>query len=113
MHGAQNDVIILNRNEFGGILVSSIFSFGTPVLAFLLTIIAGFSQTYQWGSTWQNMVLTAQYLQKEFDPYKVTSADARDYVAESEKLNNFVINETKGFFDRMLGVARFNDLNTD
>ncbi|PQP34843.1 hypothetical protein C6A37_05640, partial [Desulfobacteraceae bacterium SEEP-SAG9] len=50
----------------------TLFSIGTPVLAATLTIIAGFSQSFQYGSAWQNMVLTAQQLQKEYDNYLVT-----------------------------------------
>lgn len=84
------------------------FAIGTPVLAALLTIIAGFSQSFQWGSAWQNMILTAEYLQKEFDKYLVTPIADRNFVEEAEKLNNFVINESEGFFERMLGNARQN-----
>lgn len=87
-------------------VVEVVFAIGTPILAALLTIIAGFSQSFQWGSTWQNMVLTAQYLQKEFDQYLVTPANERNYVEEADKLNRFVIIESEGFFERMLGVAR-------
>jgi len=83
-----------------------LFALGTPILAALLTIIAGFSQSFQWGSTWQNMVLTAQHLQKEFDNYLVKPENERDYPAEVEKINNFVIEESQGFFERMLGGAR-------
>jgi hypothetical protein len=85
--------------------VKTLFSLGTPILAASLTIIAGFSQSFQWGSTWQNMVLTAQRLQKEYDIYLVTPPMDRNYQDESEKLNTFVINETEGFFERMLGSA--------
>jgi hypothetical protein len=85
--------------------IKTLFSLGTPILAASLTIIAGFSQSFQWGSTWQNMVLTAQRLQKEYDIYLVTPPKDRDYQEESEKLNTFVINETEGFFERMLGGA--------
>ena len=53
----------------GNCSLKIIFSLGTPILAAVLTIVAGFSQSFQWGSTWQNMVLTAQQLQREFDRY--------------------------------------------
>jgi len=86
-------------------IVQNIFTLSTPVLAALLTIVAGFSQSFQWGSTWQNMVLTAENLQKEFDKYQVTPVDEIDFAAEAEKLNKFVINESEGFFSRMLGSA--------
>ena len=52
------------------------------------------------------MVLTAQQLQREYDKYLVTPQDERDYQAEVDELNEFVITETEGFFDSMLGVAR-------
>jgi hypothetical protein len=51
------------------------------------------------------MVLTAQHLQKEYDKYLVTPPGERNYLSESDKLNSFVITETEGFFERMLGVA--------
>lgn len=86
-------------------VVTTLFSLGTPILAAALTIIAGFSQSFQWGSTWQNMVLTAQCLQKEYDNYLVTPPNERNDQEESEKLNTFVITETEGFFERMLGGA--------
>ena len=40
--------------------MKAVFDLGTPVLAATLAIIGGFSHSFQWGSTWQNMVLTAQ-----------------------------------------------------
>jgi len=82
------------------------FELGTPILAAVLTIVAGFSQSFQWGSTWQNMVLTAQQLQKEFDRYLVTPVNERNFAEEAEKLNCFVISESEGFFERMLGGAK-------
>ena len=84
----------------------AIFVLGTPILAACLTIIAGFSQSFQWGGTWQSMVLTAQRLQKEYDRYLVTKPSERDLVAEADILNKFVINETEGFFERMLGGGK-------
>ena len=82
------------------------FELGTPILAAVLTTIAGFSQSFQWGSTWQNMVLTAQQLQKEYDRYLVTPVNERNFSKEVEILNGFVINESRGFFERMLGIAK-------
>ena len=83
-----------------------IFSLGTPVLAAVLTIVAGFSQSFQWGSTWQNMILTAQQLQKDYDRYLVTPLDKRNFAEEADKLNYFVITESEGFFERMLGIGK-------
>ncbi len=85
--------------------IEKLFILGTPILAALLTIVAGFSQSFQWGSTWQNMVITAQELQKELDKYLVTPIEKRDYLVEAEKLNSYVITESRGFFERMLGSA--------
>jgi len=93
----------------GNPFTEKMFALGTPVLAALLTIITGFSQSFQWGSTWQNMVLTAQQLQKEYDKYLVTPINERNYFEETQKLNNFVINESVGFFERMLGSFKSND----
>lgn len=86
--------------------LTTVFELGTPILAAVLTTVAGFSQSFQWGSTWQNMVLTAQQLQKEYDRYHVTPIAQRNYNQEAEILNGFVINESRGFFDRMLGIAK-------
>ena len=80
-----------------------VFSLGTPIIAFLLTVIAGFSQSFQWGSAWQNMVLTAQRLEKERDRFLVTEPSERNPHQEMEMLNEFIISESKNFFDRMLG----------
>lgn len=83
-----------------------IFSIATPVLAACLTVIAGFSQSFQWGSAWQNMVLTAQRLRKEYDRYLVTEPSERDFAAEADLLNKFIITETESFFERMLGGVK-------
>lgn len=82
------------------------FVIGTPIIAACLTIIAGFSQSFQWGSAWQNMVLTAQLLQKEYDRYLVTIPAERDLVKEADILNKFLLKETESFFERMLGVGK-------
>lgn len=97
----------LSSSEFfTGNSLEIIFAFATPILAALLTIIAGFSQSYQWGSTWQNMVLTAERLQKEFDSYVVTPDTERNLKEEAIKLNDFIIEESSGFFERMLGTPQ-------
>ena len=75
-------------------IIENTFKLVTPILAALLTIIAGISQSFQWGSTWQNMILTAQQLQKEFDKYLVTPVNERNFSEEVEKVNDFVIGET-------------------
>ncbi len=85
--------------------LQTVFDLATPILAAFLTIVAGFSQSFQWGSTWQNMILTAQQLEKEYDRFSVTPIANRNYEEEAEKLNRFVIKESEGFFDRMLGTG--------
>lgn len=86
--------------------LKTLFALGTPILAAVLTITAGFSQSFQWGSAWQNMVLTAQQLQSEFDGYLVTPPAERNYAEEVTKLNQFIIIESEGFFERMLGGGK-------
>jgi len=86
-------------------VIRTIFTLGTPILAAVLTIVAGFSQSFQWGSAWHNMVITAQNLQKEFDKYQVTPLEEINFAEEAEMLNQFVIIESEGFFSRMLGSA--------
>lgn len=83
-----------------------VFAVGTPLLAAVLTIAAGFSQSFQWGATWKDMVMTAQQLEKERDRFLLTKPEERDYLKEVERINNFVIEESQGFFERMLGTAR-------
>lgn len=93
-------------------IIKGLFDIGTPVLAAVLTIIAGFSQSFQWGSAWQNMVLTAQQLQREYDRYLVTPIEKRDFTAETKKVNDFVIKESETFFERMLGGAKVDNTAT-
>ncbi len=96
-----SSTLIVDNSPF-----DKIFIIATPILAACLSIIAGFSQSFQWGSSWQNMILTAQQLQKEYDRYLVTEPSERNYIAEADLLNKFVISETEGFFERMLGTGK-------
>lgn len=82
-----------------------VFKLGTPVLAATLTIVAGFSQNFQWGAAWKDMVMTAQQLQKERDLIEVTETQKRDLAKEIAFLNELVLEESQGFFDRILGTA--------
>lgn len=75
----------------------------TPVCAALLAIIGGMSQAFQWGAAWSDAVITATRLEKECDRIKVTSADQIDPVKEMAIVNDMVIAETQGFFQRLLG----------
>jgi hypothetical protein len=83
-----------------------LFAIATPVLAALLTILNGFSQSFQWGAAWREMVLSAERLEKERDRIKVSPAGERDPVAELEYLNSTVLEESQGFFDRILGRSQ-------
>jgi hypothetical protein len=83
-----------------------IFAIGTPILAAALAFLGGFSQTFQWGAAWQDMVLTGERLQKELDRVMVTQPEALDLTAELKLLNDFVIDESRGFFERILGRAK-------
>ena len=75
----------------------------TPVLAAVLTIIGGLSQSFQWGAAWQEMVLTAERLEKERDRIIVSRSDA---AADLEILNSLVLQESEGFFTRILGSVQ-------
>ena len=75
----------------------------TPVLAALLTIIGGLSQSFQWGAAWQEMVLTAERLERERDRIVVTRGDPP---TDIEKLHEMVLKESEGFFARILGSVQ-------
>lgn len=91
--------------------LDGLFKLGTPILAASLTIIAGFTHSFQWGAAWQDMVLTAQTLQKERDRYLITKPENRDLAKEVALLNDFILIESKSFFERMLGSARLLNKN--
>ncbi|HOX24356.1 MAG TPA: DUF4231 domain-containing protein [Candidatus Krumholzibacteria bacterium] len=82
------------------------FRIATPVLALLLTIITGFSQTFHWGATWRDMVINAEYLEKDKDRIALTTPAELDFPAESDHLNDLVIAESRGFFERILGGGK-------
>ena len=71
---ASSEIILNNET------LKIVFALGTPILAAVLTIVAGFSQSFQWGSTWQNMILTAQQLQRDYDHYLVTPLKKRNFI---------------------------------
>ncbi|MCP4360846.1 MAG: DUF4231 domain-containing protein [Chloroflexi bacterium] len=81
------------------------FSITTPILAAILSVTAGFSQTFQWGSAWQDMVIMAEKLEKERDRFLLTPPDKREPLQEMALLNNLVIEESYSFFGRILGSA--------
>ena len=73
----------------------------TPVLAAVLTIANGLSQSFHWGPAWREMAVTATRLQDNYDRIFVTSEDSLDVGAELARVNKLVAQETEGFFDRI------------
>ena len=80
-----------------------VFAVATPIFAATLAMVGGFSQTFQWGAAWSDMVITAQRLEKEWDRISVTPAGEIDAVEEMKILDETVMAETQGFFQRLLG----------
>jgi hypothetical protein len=75
----------------------------TPVLAATLAIIGGVSQAFQWGAAWSDQVITALRLEMERDRVAVTPASQLDPIKELALLDNLVLAETQGFFQRLFG----------
>ena len=75
----------------------------TPLVAAVLTVIGGLSQSFQWGAAWQEMVLTAERLERERDRILVTRSDPEQ---DLEVLNSLVLRESEGFFTRILGSVQ-------
>jgi hypothetical protein len=82
------------------------FAIAAPVLAAILTIAGGFSQSFQWGAAWRDMVLNAERLEKERDRILVTKTEERDRAKDLAILNELVIEETQTFFQRILGGGK-------
>jgi len=82
------------------------FAIASPLLAAVLTIVAGFSQNFHWGAAWRDMVLTAERLEQERDRIAVTKTEERDTTEEMAILNDLVIAESETFFQRILGGAK-------
>lgn len=78
----------------------------TPISAAVLTIIGGLSQSFQWGAAWQQMVLTAEKLERERDRIMVTRSDSE---ADLRILHQHVLDESQGFFTRILGSIQVGD----
>jgi hypothetical protein len=77
----------------------------TPVLAALLTVVGSFAQSFQWGATWREMVLSAERLQKELDRVRLSPDDPSRFGRDIALLNELVIRESSGFFDRLMGSS--------
>lgn len=91
-----------------GSVMDTILAIVAPAMAAVLTIAAGFSQSFHWGAAWRDMVLNAQRLERERDRILVLKPEERDAVKELEILNDMVITETQSFFQRILGGAKGN-----
>ncbi len=52
------------------------------------------------------MVLTAERLEKERDRFLITKPEERDLPGEVKVLNDFIINESQGFSQRVLRGAK-------
>ncbi len=82
------------------------FAIAAPVLAAMLAIVGAFSQTFQWGAAWRDMVLNAQRLERERDRFRVTAPEERDPAKEVSILNSYVLEETQNFFQRIVGGGK-------
>ena len=81
------------------------FAVATPLLAATLAIIGGFSQSFQWGATWSDMVIAAERLQKERDRIAITPPNHIDGLKEFALMDDLVLTETQNFFQRLFGSA--------
>ncbi len=84
----------------------TVFKILTPVLAAVLAVITGLTQTFQWGAAWREMNLAAMALEKERDRIRLTPAYKVDAVAEVERFNDLVIDETRRYFERVTAATR-------
>lgn len=89
---------------------TTVVAIATPVFAAVLTIIGGLSQSFQWGTAWQEMVLTAQRLERERDRILVTRSDPE---SDLELLNTLLLKESEGFFTRILGSVQTTSAKSD
>jgi Protein of unknown function (DUF4231) len=79
------------------------FAIATPLLAASMAIVGGISQAFQWGAAWSDQVITATRLEKQRDRIAVTPASQLDPVKEMQVLDDMVLAETQGFFQRLFG----------
>ena len=93
---------ISSASQITGVWATAL-AIATPLLAAVLTIIGGLSQSFQWGAAWQEMVLTAERLERERDRILVTRGDPE---ADLETLHKLVLQESEGFFMRILGSVQ-------
>lgn len=83
------------------------FDFAVPIIAATLTIITGLSQSFQWGSTWRDMMVNKQRLEGERDRFLATDPEKRNYRKELAILNGIILEETQSFFQRVLDSEAF------
>src|SRR5262249_703991 len=79
------------------------FSIVPPLLAASMASVGGVSQGVQWGAAWSDMVITATRLERERDRIAVTPSGQLDPVKEMALLDDMVLSETEGFFQRIFG----------
>jgi hypothetical protein len=79
------------------------FAILTPIMAAGSAIVAGISQNFQFGPAWSDMSITASQLQKERDRVSEMRPDEIDTLKEMDILNDLVLSETQGFFQRLFG----------
>ena len=84
-------------------VVSTMLAVATPLLAATLAIVGGISQAFQWGAAWSDQVITATRLEKERDRIAVTPANQLDAAKEMQILDDAILAETQGFFQRLFG----------
>ena len=79
------------------------FAVVTPLLAASMAIVGGVSQAFQWGAAWSDMAITATRRERERDRIAVTPVCQLDSVKEMALLDDTVLAETLGFFQRLFG----------
>ena len=89
------------------------FALATPLLAVILTITVGLSQSFHWGAAWRDMALNAEQLEQERDRLLVTKPEERDPPRELAVLNTLLLAETQTFFQRILGGSTRKDSGDD
>ena len=87
-------------------VLKTTFAIVTPILAATAAIMSGLAQSFQWGATWHDMVMTAQELEREKDDWLSTPESERDAKEQLASLNEAILGESRGFFERILGRSR-------
>jgi hypothetical protein len=98
-------VASLSSSQYLNKTWAAVFAILTPVLAALTAIVAGISQSFQWGAAWSDMAITATRLEGERDRVQAMKPDDIDAVKEMGILNDLVLGETQGFFQRIFGTG--------